>query len=168
MSNNQCCRHFRLSIGLFFTLFLYLNVGFLSAEVLKGKVVEVKDGDTIVLLKNNRQYKIRLASIDCPEKKQAFGTQAKLYTSRLAFGKLVTAKVKTQDRYGRYVAEIILPYGRSLNRELVRNGFAWHYVRYSYDKSLAEIQKSAQKNKLGLWIDRNPIPPWEFRRQKRK
>jgi endonuclease YncB( thermonuclease family) len=56
--------------------------------------------------------------------KQAFGTRAKQFTGDLAFGKTVTLRVHDVDRYGRQVAEIILPDGRNLNQEIVRAGFA--------------------------------------------
>jgi len=139
-----------------------------TALTLRGKIVGIQDGDTVILLENKQQYKIRLASIDCPEKRQAFGAQSKLYTSKLAFRKYCKAEVKTKDRYGRYIANVYLPDGRNLNRELVRRGYAWHYDRYSYDKSLEAIERQARNNKLGLWNDVQPLPPWEFRKLKRK
>jgi micrococcal nuclease len=61
-----------------------------------------------------------------PRSGQAFGRRAKRVTSELAYGKLVQAYVvKDTDRYGRAVAEVILPDGRSLNREMVWAGAAW-------------------------------------------
>jgi micrococcal nuclease len=164
----------KLSLRLTLLLFLLLQIALASALALnrqseiKGKVVSIRDGDTIIILQNNRQYKIRLASIDCPEQGQAFGTQARNFTSRLAFGKKVRAVVKTKDQYGRFVAEVFLPDGRSLNSDLVRNGFAWHYIRYSYDKSLTGLEAQARKNRLGLWKDTNPTPPWQWRKHKQR
>src|SRR5437773_3020072 len=84
-----------------------------------GRVVGVSDGDTITVMHNGRGEKIRLHGIDCPEKRQAFGTKAKQFTSEHAFGKNVTIKVKDTDRYGRTVGEVTLPDGKSLNEELV-------------------------------------------------
>ena len=71
--------------------------------------------------------KIRLYGIDAPEKEQAFGNRAKQFVSALAFGKKVKVEAKGQDRYGRTVADVILPDGRNLNREIVKAGFGWWY-----------------------------------------
>lgn len=137
------------------------------AEEFTGKVVGVTDGDTIKVLRGKEQVKIRLEGIDCPESHQAFGTKAKDATSELAFGKTVTVRDNGKDRYGRTLAEIILPDGKSLNRELVRSGFAWWYKRYSKDESLARLEAEARKAKLGLWAEETPTPPWEWRQTER-
>ena len=137
-----------------------------------GKVVA--DGDTVSVLRDGTNtVKIRLNGIDCPEKRQAFGTRAKQFTSDLAFGKTVTVIEKEKDRYGRTVGEIILPDGRSLNRELVRAGFAWWYRHYApKDAELEALEAEARAGKLGLWIDLNtaapPVPPWAYRKEGKK
>src|SRR2546426_12847875 len=82
-----------------------------------GRVVGITDGDTIKVMHNGRAEKIRLHGIDCPEKGQPFGTKAKEFTSAMVFGKTVTVRVTDTDRYGRTVADVILPDGRVLNRE---------------------------------------------------
>jgi micrococcal nuclease len=69
---------------------------------------------------DDRAEKIRLYGIDCPERRQAFGTRAWQFTSSLAFGKEVTVKFRDRDRYGRTVADVLLPDGKSLNHELNR------------------------------------------------
>ncbi len=135
-----------------------------AAQTFTGKVVGVSDGDTIKVMHLGRAEKVRLAGIDCPEKKQAFGTRAKQFTSDLVFGKVVTVKVETMDRYGRTVGEIILPDGKSLNRELVRAGLAWWYRQYSQDETLGQLEVEARTAKRGFWVDPNPIPRWEFRK----
>ena len=111
--------------------------------------------------------KIRLAGIDCPERKQAFGKRAKQFTSNLVFRKVVTVEVETIDQHGRTVGEVILPDGRSLNRELVKAGFAWWYRKYSDDSTLGQLEEEARLNKRGLWSDSKSIAPWEFRSQGR-
>ena len=95
-----------------------------AVQEFTGKVVRVSDGDTITVMHNGKGERIRLHGIDCPEKRQAFGKRAKQFTSKLVFGKTVTVQVMDRDRYGRTVGEVLLPAGRSLNRELVRAGFA--------------------------------------------
>jgi len=130
-----------------------------------GRVVGVSDGDTIKVMHNGKAEKIRLHGIDCPEKAQPFGTKAKQFTSAMVFGKAVTVQVIDMDRYGRTVADVILPDGRVLNRELIAAGLAWWYKRYSQDKSLGLLEAEARAARRGLWADPHPVPPWEFRRR---
>ncbi|MBC5992661.1 thermonuclease family protein [Pontibacter cellulosilyticus] len=130
------------------------------------KVVGVKDGDTVVLLKNGEEVTVRLFGVDTPEKNQAFGQRAKQFTSDLAFGKQVRLITHNKDRYGRTVGTIILPDGRNLNEELIRNGYAWHYKAYSKDVNLANAEADARRFKRGLWADANPTAPWDFRKNR--
>ncbi|NEM97068.1 thermonuclease family protein [Pontibacter burrus] len=132
------------------------------------KVVAVKDGDTIELLRNGETIKVRLYGVDSPEKNQDFGQRARQFTSDLAFGKTVRLIEHNKDRYGRVVGTIILPDGRSLNEELVKNGFAWHYKAYSKDKNLANMEADARRYKRGLWEAPNPVAPWDFRKTERE
>jgi endonuclease YncB( thermonuclease family) len=137
------------------------------AEEFTGKVIGITDGDTIKVLRGNEEIKIRLEGIDCPESHQAFGNKAKQATSDLAFGKIVTIQAKGKDRYERTLADIILPDGTNLNRELVRSGFAWWYRKYSKDESLGRLEDEAREAKRGLWADNKPIPPWDWRHGQR-
>ncbi len=132
-----------------------------------AKVIGVSDGDTITVLHDNRPEKLRLAEIDCPEKKQAFGNVAKQCTSRLAFGKMVEVNVTGHDRYDRSIAEVHLPDGGNLNRELVAQGLAWCYRKYSRNADLLALEAEAKSNHRGLWAAPDPIPPWEFRHPKK-
>jgi micrococcal nuclease len=130
------------------------------------KVVGVKDGDTMVLLSpDNKTTTVRLAEIDCPEKKQAFGQAAKKFTSDLCFGKQVKLIGTQQDRYGRTVGQIELADGTNVNYALVKNGYAWQYRAYSKSMELAELELKARQGRLGLWRDTNPTPPWDFRKE---
>lgn len=131
------------------------------------KVVGVKDGDTIELLQNGKTVTVRLFGVDTPEKTQAYGQRARQFTSDLAFGKSVRLIVNNTDRYGRTVGTILLPDGRNLNEELVRNGYAWHYKAYSNDLKLANLESDARRYKRGLWEDASPVAPWDFRKDKR-
>lgn len=133
------------------------------------KVIGVKDGDTVEILMDGKPQVVRLSHIDCPEKKQPFGNNAKQFASDLCFGKKV--KLSTgwkKDRNKRLLAEIILSNGKNLNKELVKNGFAWHYKRYSKDNSYDDLEKQARKLKLGLWNDKIPTSPWEWRKSRKK
>ncbi|MFD0792979.1 thermonuclease family protein [Mucilaginibacter litoreus] len=129
------------------------------------RVVGVKDGDTMVLLSpENQTVTVRLAEVDCPEKDQAFGQSAKQFTSTLCFGKMVKLIANNKDRYGRTVGEVQLEDGTSVNKELVKNGYAWQYRAYSKSMELAMLEQQARLNRLGLWQDANPTPPWNFRK----
>jgi len=137
------------------------------AEVLSGHVIAVADGDSLTLLDANKQtFKIRLAAIDAPEKNQAYGTRAKQSLSKICFGKNAEAIVTTKDRYQRYVAEIYCA-GVNANETQIATGMAWVYLQYAkgFDR-YKELEDAARKQRLGLWADDNPIPPWQFRRQK--
>ncbi len=130
------------------TLSLFFSFALLTSQTLAadftGRVVGVADGDTITVLHNGKGERIRLHGIDCPEKRQAFGKRAKQFTSRLTCGKAVTVKDLGQDRYGRTIADVLLPDGRVLNRELVQAGFAWWYRRYAPDdETLAQLEREA-------------------------
>lgn len=137
----------------------------LLAQDFTGKVVGITDGDTIRVMHNGAAERIRLWGIDCPESKQPFGTRAKQFTGDLAFGQTVKVVVRDVDRYKRTVAEIILPDGRNLNREIMRAGFAWWYEAYAkHDATLPVLEKDARAARRGLWADPRPMAPWEWRR----
>jgi len=128
-----------------------------------ARVVRIADGDTItVLYADNTQEKIRLYGIDCPERTQPFGRKARQYTSSLVFGKPVTIRSMDRDRYGRNVAWIYIG-DTSLNAELVRAGYAWHYRKHSNDPMLQRLENEARKDGRGLWRDPAPVPPWKYR-----
>jgi len=155
---------FRLLLSLALFLLLAARAG---AESFSGKVVGVTDGDTISVMRDGEAVKVRLSGIDCPEKKQAYGERAKQFASDLAFGKTVSVSYSKKDRYGRILGEVLLPSGKVLNEELVRAGYAWHYTQYSKDRTLAELEEEARKARRGLWQERDPVAPWEFRKAKR-
>ncbi len=128
-----------------------------------AKVIKVSDGDTITVLNNGKQEKIRLYGVDCPEKKQAFGQSAKRFTLEFAGGQRVEVRRTGSDRYGRTIGWVSKE-GKNLNEELIKNGFAWHYKQYSSDRNLARAEVSARNARMGLWREADPTPPWEYRR----
>jgi micrococcal nuclease len=139
------------------------------AEQFTGKVVGLSDGDTISVLREGKAVKVRLHGVDTPEKAQAFGTQARKFTSDLVFQHDVTVVVQSTDRYGRFVGDVLLPDGRSLNQELVKAGMAWWYRPYApNDPTLAQLEAEARTAKHGLWADAHPIPPWQWRKGDRE
>lgn len=137
---------------------------FALANEIRGKVVSITDGDTITVLDADKvQHKIRLQGIDAPEKKQAFGTKSKDALSEKIGEREVLIAWKDKDRYERVLGEVYLG-KRHINTEMVREGWAWHYKQYSKSTELAEAEDSAREKRLGLWADKEPIPPWEFRK----
>jgi len=140
-----------------------------AATIITGKVIGVTDGDTIKVLQNHTQYKIRLYGIDTPEKRQDFGMRAKQFTSGLVYGKNVKVVEKDVDRYGRIVGLVYVGGDTCVNQEIVKNGFAWVYKRYCKDdfcKDWIKFEEQARSSKVGLWSHPTPIPPWEFRHGK--
>ncbi|WP_299444083.1 thermonuclease family protein [uncultured Aquimarina sp.] len=117
----------------------------------EAKVIGIKDGDTIEVLYENEPVVIRLEHIDCPEKKQAYWQKAKQFTSDFCFGKKVQVISKGRfDRYRRLIAEIKYE-DKILNKELVTNGYAIHFKKYSKDKSYASLEHIAKQNSIGIW-----------------
>lgn len=143
-------------------------LGHTYADVLEGKVVGIADGDTITVLANNREIKIRVAGIDAPEKKQAFGQRSKEHLSDCAFGKSVSVEWNKTDRYGRTIGKV-LSSGVDCGLRQVQDGLAWHYKAYAREQSpsdratYANAESQAMNRKAGLWSDPHLTPPWEFR-----
>lgn len=130
-----------------------------------AKVTRIIDGDTMEVLYQNKPIKIRLAHIDCPEKrgKQPFGTQAKIALSNLCFAQDVSVQGQNYDRNKRLIAVIVNQKKQNVNQEMVKQGMAWHFKKYSKDVSYTKLEIEARKNKIGLWQDANPIAPWAWR-----
>lgn len=143
-----------------------------NAATLVGQVVGVTDGDTITVLDaGHTQYKIRLAGIDAPEKKQAFGQVSKKSLSDLVYEKVVSVEYSKQDRYGRIVGKVLVN-GLDANLEQVKRGMAWFYKKYENEQPLQDrldyfhAQDLAEMEKVGLWADNGPVAPWDFRKLK--
>ena len=147
-----------------FCLILLCSTTNLFAKELLTEI-RVTDGDTVKGKYANELIKIRLAEIDAPELKQAFGIESKECLKELikhSDGK-VFFKFKEKDRYIRHVGWL---YSEDLdiNLEMVKRGCAWGYDRYAERKVLFKHQNLAKKNKLGLWKNANAIKPSDWRR----
>jgi endonuclease YncB( thermonuclease family) len=119
------------------------------------------DGDTFIY--NNIKY--RLSGIDCPEKSQPFGQEAKKELIKLIQGKELIIVAEKIDRYGRVIATIYVG-TTDINKELVSKGFAWSYRRYS--SKYNQTEETAKKSKKGMWRYNNNINPEKFRHEKNK
>jgi micrococcal nuclease len=127
------------------------------------RVVAVSDGDTVRAVDgDNVERRIRLVGIDAPETAQPFGTVARRRLADLVMGKVVAVDDRGQDAYGRTLARLEVD-GIDVSRQMVADGMAWHFTRYSDDADLAAAEAAARAAGLGLWRDPNPMPPWEWR-----
>ncbi|QDI11618.1 Succinoglycan biosynthesis protein ExoI (plasmid) [Klebsiella electrica] len=140
--------------------------GSLCAAEIQGKVIRVLDGDTIEVLQDKKPVRIRLANIDAPEKKQAFGRWSTNQLKGLVAAQPVTVAYTQTDRYGRIIGRVFTTNGTEASRFMVQSGAAWVYERYNADKALPALQREAQTQKRGLWADSQPVPPWEWRHSK--
>lgn len=151
-----------------------------SADILSGRVIGVSDGDTITIVDvDHTQYKIRLSGIDAPEKKQAFGQRSREYLSRLVFGKQVAIEWHKTDRYKRIIGKVLVADPACTKADCPKTfdaclsqisvGLSWWYRQYAKDQLPEDRQRyelaesTARARKIGLWIDKEPTPPWEFR-----
>lgn len=130
------------------------------------QVVGVSDGDTVKVLLDGREQKLRLAEIDAPEKAQPFGQASKSALLKRCMGKKAAIDVSGTDRYGRLLGRLTCG-GEDANAAQVRDGLAWVYDDYVRDQSLYRLQAAAKSAKRGLWSEPDPQPPWAFRRAKR-
>ena len=133
-----------------------------SALALIVKVVSVHDGDTITVLQNKQQIKVRLFGIDAPELKQPYGKKSKQFLANLIVGEVVEVEKNGKDRYKRTLG-IIHYKGQDINAQMVLNGYAWAYVKYS--RIYVNQEKLARENKRGLWQSSDPTPPWVWRKR---
>lgn len=138
-----------------------------SAKEITGNVAWVYDGDSIKVKSGGLEYEVRLFGIDAPEGGQAFGGVSKRALMRLIRSRTVRVEYEEQDRYGRLIGTVYK--GKiNINLEMVKLGLAWVYLQYNKDKAFINAEKKAKDNKTGMWKYNDNIPPWEFRKQKRK
>jgi endonuclease YncB( thermonuclease family) len=155
------------------TLLAFLVALTCQAEVISGKVVGVADGDTITVLDSSKtQHKIRLAGIDAPERNQAFGERSRESLANLVAGKTVIVETTKRDRYGRSVGKVLLD-GEDINLAQIQRGMGWFYRHYQEEQTADDrfrydtAETEARQARRGLWSDRSPVPPWDFRRNRR-
>lgn len=141
-------------------------------QELTGPVVAVKDGDTLQVLAGGQAQTVRLAAIDSPERRQPHSQRAQQALAAQVAGQTVHVTYRKRDRYRRWVGQVWVG-GQDVGLWLVQTGYAWHYTAYAAEQSpddrlaYAQAQAAAQRQRLGLWADPNPMPPWDFRRQQR-
>ena len=137
----------------------------------KYLVVGISDGDSIRVVDDQKnEERVRLATIDAPENGQDFGQRSKQSLSQMIYKKHVQIVGGTKDQYGRIIGEVYIG-ELNVNVEQLRRGFAWYYRRHakqqtaSQRKEYSAVEKSARERKAGLWKDKNPTPPWDYRKR---
>jgi endonuclease YncB( thermonuclease family) len=139
-----------------------------SKEIIEGKVIGIVDGDTFDLLDDsNKTYRIRMEGIDAPEKGMPFYQVSKKHLGSLCFGQRVALQITQTESGNRKIGFTYLSSGNELSHEMIRAGLAWHFVKYNSDRDLAALEEEARKERMGLWKDPNPLPPWEIRKIRR-
>jgi micrococcal nuclease len=134
-----------------------------AQAAIRWRVVTVHDGDTVWCLDDDKvRHKVRLFGIDAPEIGQPFGTKSRDRLAELIKGREVEVEGHGHDRYGRPLARLEID-GQDVDRQMVLDGMAWHFKRYSNDATLAAAEVEARAARRGLWADRQPMPPWEWR-----
>jgi endonuclease YncB( thermonuclease family) len=139
-----------------------------DADTLTGRVVEIADGDTLTLLVGRQHYTIKIASIDAPERSQAWGDRSKTNLSRLTFNQTAVAECFKLDRWGHKVCRVTVN-SVDIGLEQINDGLAWWYRKDANEQTAASqsaygrAELMAKLKRLGLWDDTKPVPPWSFR-----
>lgn len=152
-----------------FLLALCFSLAVTAQPLVPARVSSVTDGDTVKLIVGGAIIKVRLDSIDAPEKRQAGGRESRQALRQiLANGSPVQLLSKGQDRYQRTLGQIYLPDGTNVNALQVRNGQAWVFRRYCRDNAYwLPLEVEAQFHRRGVWSTPGAVAPWEFRHPKR-
>ena len=138
------------------------------AVAVSGKVIRVSDGDTILIQSGSQKIRVRMYGIDAPELKQKYGEESKKYLEKSIMDKNVDIKVINQDQYGRKVGKVFYK-NKDINLEMLETGNAWFYEYHAkHEKDYRKAFKNAKEQKLGLWKDKNPQNPRNFRLDHRR
>ena len=169
-----------LRIVLVFVLLFSITANaFAMKATLQGKIMQVKDGDTVVVSpeEGGQFFTCRLYGIDTPEIThtrfgkvgQPYAQEATKALKGLILGQIVEVKTTGDITHDREVC-LIKRKGKDINLEMVKQGYAWAYVKHlkrPYTSEYVEAENDARTKRLGLWKDNNPMPPWEFRKMQR-
>ena len=150
------------------SLLLALVMAFLAlaqAEFV-ARVLIVHEGDRLTVHHQGRKDMIYLRGVDCPELKQPYGKQAKHATAAYIANREVVVRDLKRDRQGRMTADILLPDGRQIAHELIKEGLAWVQPGGSGDQALKDMEELAKASKNGLWSESDPVPPWKWKSTK--
>lgn len=154
------------------SIFLFFNQKAFSKDQnlqsFSGKVVYVKDGDSLIVKNGRKNVEVRLSGIDAPEYSQRYGQYCKENLMNKVLGQTVEVKPVDIDMYGRHVSFIELG-NEDISRFTVKTGCAWAYTKYLHDKYVIKLEADARAKKIGLWADppASIVPPWQYRKLNR-
>lgn len=133
--------------------------------------IRVIDGDTVeILIAGQDSQRVRMQGIDAPEKNQAFGKKSTQTLKDCVADQPLSLIGDKKDRYGRIVG-IVMAGNTDCNLNQIQKGMAWHYKAYQKEQSpenqslYADAETKAKKSKVGLWSDKCPVAPWDFRKK---
>jgi micrococcal nuclease len=144
----------------------WLSVGLLLASIYAHAapaLVNVIDGDTVIIRDNGLTYHLRLLDIDAPERQQAFGIQSRRSLKQLCEHANIAVHLQGRDMYGRTLGYLYCN-NTDASQAQIALGMAWFNARYSKRLALDALQQQAQQQGLGLWQDTQPMPPWQWRK----
>jgi endonuclease YncB( thermonuclease family) len=144
---------------------LFLVASSAHADTFEGRVNRVVDGDSLIVELKQQRVRVRLKEIDAPEIKQPFGKRSQESLTALCASKIARVTWTDRDRNGRTLGRVWCS-GIDANAEQVRRGMAWVFDRYVKDRSLYPLQDVARAQRLGLWSDAEPVPPWQWRQSR--
>jgi len=153
-----------LSISLVLALVMVFPV--LARAEFVARVLIVHEGDRLTVHHEGRKVMIYLRGVDCPELKQSYGKQAKHVTAAYIANREVVVRDLKRDRQGRMTADILLPDGRQIAHELIKEGLAWVQPGGSGDQALKDMEELAKASKNSLWSESDPVPPWKWKSTK--
>lgn len=135
-----------------------------AGNVIEGKVIRVDDGDTFeLLIENNKTIKIRMEGIDAPERGMPYYRVAKNFLLNQISGETVKVEITDKGPYNRYIG-LTYHNDKEMSAEMLREGMAWHFKKYNSHSHFAELEQLARENRVGLWEEENPVPPWIHRK----
>lgn len=139
----------------------------MSAALLLCLVVAISDGDSLTVRCGQsgayEQLRVRVAAIDAPERRQAYGTKSRQHLAQLCHRQQARLKPLSRDRFGRTVADVSCQ-GQDVARAQVSQGLAWVAPGYAQEHPfLTSLERQARARRLGLWAQKKPTPPWAFR-----
>lgn len=144
--------------------FLFLCSFLHGEEVVVGKLIKVKDGDTFTLIDADKtQHVVILKGIDAPELPQPFGGRARQKLRELLRDQEIQVRWDCRDKNDRLVGEVFVG-EQSINRMMVNEGLAWVERKPPRNRLLLDVEAEAKSAGKGLWHDPHPVAPWDFRR----
>lgn len=142
------------------------------AHAWPATVISVTDGDTVRVAPcgdTSTPMTVRLYGIDAPEFGQDGGEESKrALEDFLPAETAIEVIPQGMDKYERTLG-LVMSGGRCINGQMIRDGQAWHYLKYcraAMCKGWKRMQQAAQRERRGLWREGKPVAPWEWRKGK--